>query len=153
MIIKGLSLSLRSSSKDRRSGTVKLKSNMKFGRYRTNVTGHRSQVQVIALLINNWDKQFSLKLKLYFGFWFLMERVYNVSYRMCIECAWCLLLNVWDRVHPTGGGVFIAASSDLISCRESTVEIDCEILWVKINIVGWRPCMLVPFITEMKETP
>ena len=32
-------------------------------------TGYRSQVQVTALLIDNWDKQFPLKRKLYFEMW------------------------------------------------------------------------------------
>ena len=53
---------------------------MKFGRYRIYVKGHRSQVQVIALLIN------------IIGFLFLMERVYYVvdlckqlwNYKMCM---------------------------------------------------------------------
>ena len=64
----------------------------KFGRYRTceHVTGHRSQLlQVIALLINNWDKQFPLKLKLYFGFWFLVATVYNVV-KLCVSCGMCV---------------------------------------------------------------
>ena len=42
----------------------------------------------------NWDKQFPLKLKLYFGFWFFVERVYNASCAMCIEWAKCQLWNV-----------------------------------------------------------
>ena len=35
----------------------------------------------------NWDKQFPLKHKLYFGFWFFVERVYNVSCEMSVEWA------------------------------------------------------------------
>ena len=53
---------------------------MKFGRYIIYVKGHRSQVQVIALLIN------------IIGFSFLMEGVYYVV-DLCnscgiIKCAW-----------------------------------------------------------------
>ena len=33
---------------------------MTFGRYRVRVTGHRSQVQVIILLISNWNKLSSI---------------------------------------------------------------------------------------------
>ena len=46
---------------------------MKFVRYRIYVKGHRSQVQVIALLIN------------IIGFSFFMERVYYVV-DLCISC-------------------------------------------------------------------
>ena len=46
---------------------------MKFGRYRLYVKGHRSQVQVIALLMN------------IIGFSLLMEGVYNVA-DLCISC-------------------------------------------------------------------
>ena len=53
---------------------------MKFRRYRIHVTGHRSQMQVVASLMNNWNK-----LKLYFGFCFLMERVYY-DVDLCINC-------------------------------------------------------------------
>ena len=35
----------------------------------------------------SWDKQFRLKRKLCFGFWLFVERVYNVSCGMSVECA------------------------------------------------------------------
>ena len=57
----------------------------------------------------------------------------------------CYNFFCWDRVHPTGVGLVIAASSDLISCRESTLETECEILWVKINIVECKTLFVCAF--------
>ena len=51
-----------------------------------------------------------------------------------------------DRIHLTGNGVFIAVSSDLIiMLRESTLETECEIFWVKINIVGSKTLYVCAF--------
>ena len=43
-------------------------------------TGHRSQVQDAALLINNGGRQFSLKLKLYFRLWLGLGVTLSVVY-------------------------------------------------------------------------
>ena len=48
--------------------------------YKTQVKGYRSQEQVIAILINNWDKQFPLKLKFYFGLWLGLGDIFSVVY-------------------------------------------------------------------------
>ena len=80
---------------------------MKFSRYRIYVTGHRSQVQVIALLINNWNK-----LKLYFGFWFLMERVYyDVDF--CINCKLMCMDRIARQKQESG---LEGSCSDVIDC-------------------------------------
>ena len=41
-----------------------------------------------------------------------------------------------DREHTSGGGVFIAVSNEYICTHEPELETDCEIIWVKLNIVG-----------------
>lgn len=46
----------------------------------TKITGYRLQVHVTVLLINNWDKQFTLKLKLYFGLWLRLRDTFSVVY-------------------------------------------------------------------------
>ena len=43
-----------------------------------------------------------------------------------------------DRSHTSGGGVFIAVSSDLISTRKINWETDCEMVWVEIRIKGCK---------------
>ena len=45
---------------------------------KTKVTGHK--VQVTALLLNNWDKQFPIKVKFYFGLWLGLEDTFSVVY-------------------------------------------------------------------------
>ena len=45
------------------------------GRYK-----HKSQVQVTGLLIDHWDKQFPLELKLYFGVWLGLGDTFRVVY-------------------------------------------------------------------------
>ena len=67
MVIKGLNHQVNPLD------LVQIKVKLKFGRYRIYVKGHRSQVQVIALLIN------------IIGFSFLMEGVYYVA-DLCISC-------------------------------------------------------------------
>ena len=44
------------------------------------VTGHRSKVQDTALLIYNGDRQFPLKLKLYFKLWLVLTRTCDLRF-------------------------------------------------------------------------
>ena len=37
-------------------------------------------MQVTALLINNWNKQFPITLKLYFGLWLGLGDIFSVIY-------------------------------------------------------------------------
>ena len=43
-----------------------------------------------------------------------------------------------DREQTLGGGVFIAVSNDYICTRVPELETNCEIIWVKFNIVGCK---------------
>ena len=54
---------------------------------RPQVTGHRSQSQVLTVLITNWDKQFPLNLKLYLRLWFgLKDTVSIVFFHSTVTC-------------------------------------------------------------------
>ena len=72
---------------------------------------------------------------------------------MSVEWAYCQLWNV----HGFG-----LLPPQMLGCYnflpwEYTLETECKILWVNINILymkwGVRPCKFVPFITRMKDTP
>ena len=39
------------------------------------------------------------------------------------------------------GGVFILIKDDIIGVHQVSIETDCEIVWVKFNIVGTNQCM------------
>ena len=43
-----------------------------------------------------------------------------------------------DRKHSSGGEVFIAVSNEYICTQDPELETDCEIIWVKLNIVGCK---------------
>ncbi len=43
-----------------------------------------------------------------------------------------------DRVGKQGGGVFVAVNSDIVASRETELETDCELIWVKITIAGCK---------------
>jgi len=43
-----------------------------------------------------------------------------------------------DREHSVGGEVLIAVSDEFVCSREHELETDCEILWVKICLVGCK---------------
>ncbi|MCG8048052.1 MAG: hypothetical protein JAY75_12610 [Candidatus Thiodiazotropha taylori] len=44
-----------------------------------------------------------------------------------------------------GGGVLILVSRKYIACREEKFESDCEILWVKVEIVGSKPLHIAAY--------
>ena len=41
-----------------------------------------------------------------------------------------------DRNSSAGGGVFAAVSEEFLSERQEELEMDCEMLWIKISVVG-----------------
>ena len=48
-------------------------------------------------------------------------------------------------MHAVGVGVFIAISSDMICSWEPSLQTDCELLWVKINVVGCKTLYICAF--------
>ena len=82
---------VQSKAKRKRRNWDKNGSRSRRGRYQTKITGHRLQVHVNALLINNWDKQFTPKLKLYFGLWLRLGDTLSVVY---------LIVTRWPVLYP-----------------------------------------------------
>ena len=44
-----------------------------------------------------------------------------------------------DRTSNTGGGVFILVKNDIIATKQEKFQTDCEIVGVKIELVGTNP--------------
>ena len=44
-----------------------------------------------------------------------------------------------DKIGNIGGGVVILAKDDIIASEQKQFQTDCEILWIKIKLVGTRP--------------
>ena len=60
-----------------------------------------------------------------------------------------------DRSNQAYGGVLLAISKKLNSCECPGLDTDCELLWVKIDMVGdleSRPFILGPFIDHPIQT-
>ena len=50
-----------------------------------------------------------------------------------------------DRTSSSGGGVFIMVKGDIIVTEQKEYKTDCEIVWVKIEIVGTRPLFIAAY--------
>ena len=50
-----------------------------------------------------------------------------------------------DRTSSSGGGVFIMVKGDIIVTEQKEYKTDCEIVWVKIEIVGTRPLLIAAY--------
>ena len=50
-----------------------------------------------------------------------------------------------DQTSSSGGGVFIMVKGDIIVTEQKEYKTDCEIVWVKIEIVGTRPLFIAAY--------
>ena len=50
-----------------------------------------------------------------------------------------------DRTSTSGGGVFIMVKGDIIATEHKEFKTDCEIVWVKIELVGTRPLFIAAY--------
>ncbi|MCW4309234.1 MAG: reverse transcriptase domain-containing protein [Candidatus Thiodiazotropha endolucinida] len=50
-----------------------------------------------------------------------------------------------DRTSGTGGGVFILVKNGILASEQLHCQTDCEIVWVRIDIVGSRPLFIASY--------
>ena len=50
-----------------------------------------------------------------------------------------------DKIGNIGGGVVILAKDDIIASEQKQFQTDCEILWIKIELVGTRPLHIAAY--------
>ena len=50
-----------------------------------------------------------------------------------------------DRIGNIGGGVVILVKDDIIASEQKQFQTDCEILWIKIELVGTRPLHIAAY--------
>ena len=55
-----------------------------------------------------------------------------------------------DRTSNTGGGVFILVKNDIIATKQEKFQTDCEIVWIKIELVGTKPLYIAAYY-RLKE--
>jgi len=54
------------------------------------------------------------------------------------------------REHTLGGGVFIAVSNDYVCTRVPELVTNCEIIWVKLNIVGFKTLYICAYYNPIE---
>ena len=79
-------------------------------------TGHRSQVQITAVLINNWVKQFPVKLKFYFALWLGLGDTYKVLFIYHSTVTWAQLFERRLALNPGFFFLCLKAFSRLLFC-------------------------------------